>query len=344
MKIEIGESLIYSYLKHLEGCRIVQTNWKTSGNWTVTEYEQQRSKDLFYKVSNTPSFNGIFKNSTFEQLMKQAEIDVLGINTAENTVYGIDVAFHTAGLNYGSKEETATRIIKKIFRTIFIMQSYFNEYEKFNSYFITPKTNPATQALIDELIIEAKELIEDSNISIDFVSNDDFYENIVDPLIKNINDENDTMELFSRSVKLLQLDNRKTIATESISKISKTSKIKRVSNTTKRQIANMAIGQFVQYCFKDAFSKNCISENEILKLQNSEYCKTTFDINFEVLRYKTRSIEDHNGRNRYYKRELFCDNYYLCSQWIQPQWDLFLSWLYKIEYDYKKELNINDQQ
>ena len=61
---------------------------------------------------------------------------------------------------YGSKEETAARIIKKIFRTIFIMQSYFNEYEKFNSYFITPKTNPATQVLIDELIIEAKTLVD----------------------------------------------------------------------------------------------------------------------------------------------------------------------------------------
>jgi len=337
MKIEIGESLIYSYLKHLEGCRIVQTNWKTSGNWTVTEYEQERAKELFNKVSNAPSFNGIFKNSTYEQLVKQAEIDVLGINTAENTVYGIDVAFHTAGLNYGSKEETATRIIKKIFRTIFIMQSYFNEYEKFNSYFITPKTNPATQVIIDELIKEAKDLIEDDNISIDFISNDEFYENIVDPLIDNINDENDTMELFARSVKLLQLDNRKKPTTESTPK---TTKVKRVTSTPKRQIANMSIGQFVQHCFRDASSKNLISETEINNLQNPEYSKSTFYINFEVLRYKTRSTEDHNGRGRYYKRELFCNNYHLCSQWIEPQWELFLKWLHKIGYDYKKELNI----
>ncbi|MDX1828229.1 MAG: hypothetical protein R3342_01665 [Lutibacter sp.] len=337
MKIEIGESLIYSYLKHLEGCRIVQTNWKTSGNWTVTEFEQNRARNLFNKIANAPQFEGIFKNSSFEQLMKQAEIDVLGINTTENTVFGIDVAFHTAGLNYGSKEETAIRVVKKIFRTIFIMQSYFNEYEKFNSYFISPKTNPATQNIIDDLIEKAKDLIEDSNISIDFISNDDFYNVIVDPLIKNINDENDTMELFARSVKLLQLDSRKN---QFQTDTTKPKTIRKSINKNKRQIDNMLIGQFVQHCFRDAFSKNLISENEILNLQKPEYSKDTFDINFEVLRYKTRSPEDHNGRGRYYKRELFCNDYLLCSQWVEPQWDLFLSWLNKIGYDYKKELNI----
>lgn len=342
MKIEIGESLIYSYLKHIEGCRIVQTNWATSGNWTVTGYEQERAKILFNKIANTPSFSGIFKNSSFEQLIKQAEIDVLGINTAENTVYGIDVAFHTAGLNYGSKEETATRIIKKIFRTIFIMQSYFNEYEKFNSYFITPKTNPATQVLIDELISEAKTLIEDENITINFISNDDFYENIVDPLIKIINNENDTMELFSRAVKLLQLDNRKNISPENSPSITNTKLIKSriTTNSDKRTVKNMAIGQFVQHCFRDAYAKGFINPDEINKLQKPDYSKIYFNLNFEVLRNKNRETEDHNGRNRYYKREVFCGNYHLCSQWIEPQWDLFLSWLYKIGYDYKTEINI----
>ena len=188
MKIEIAESLIYSYLKHVEGCRIVQTNWTTSGNWTVTEYEKERARELFNKVASSEHFSGIFKNNSFDQLIKQAEIDVLGINTTEETIYGIDVAFHSAGLNYGSKTETALRIVKKIFRTIFIMQSYFDENEKFNSYFITPKVNPATQVIIEDLMIKAKEVINDDNISIDFISNEQFYSMIVDSLLENIND------------------------------------------------------------------------------------------------------------------------------------------------------------
>ena len=85
MKIEIAESLIYSYLKNCEGCRIVQTNWRTSGRWIVTEYETERARQLFDKISSSEYFSGIFKNSSFEQLIKQAEIDVLGINTAEDT-------------------------------------------------------------------------------------------------------------------------------------------------------------------------------------------------------------------------------------------------------------------
>ena len=31
MKIEIGESLCYSYLRHVKRCWLVQSNWKVSG-------------------------------------------------------------------------------------------------------------------------------------------------------------------------------------------------------------------------------------------------------------------------------------------------------------------------
>lgn len=33
MKIEIGESLAVSYLKHVKRCVIYQTNWKSSSQW-----------------------------------------------------------------------------------------------------------------------------------------------------------------------------------------------------------------------------------------------------------------------------------------------------------------------
>lgn len=88
MKIEIGESLTSSYLNHVKGCRVIQSNWKTSGNWVITDHEKIRAKDFYQKIINSGNFNGIFKESTFEQLLKQAEIDVLGINTTESIVYG----------------------------------------------------------------------------------------------------------------------------------------------------------------------------------------------------------------------------------------------------------------
>ena len=51
MKIEIAESLTYSYLKHVEGCRFVQTNWTTSGKWIITTAEKERAKILFDKFT-----------------------------------------------------------------------------------------------------------------------------------------------------------------------------------------------------------------------------------------------------------------------------------------------------
>lgn len=340
MKLEIAESLIYSYLKHVEGCRIVQTNWRTSGKWVITEYETERARMLFNKISESEFFIGIFKNSSFDQLVKQAEIDVLGINTAENTIYGIDVAFHSSGINYGSNTETAYRIIKKIFRTIFIMQSFFNENEKFNSYFITPKVNPATKILIDDLIIKARDIIEDQNISIEFISNEQFYSEIVDNLLENIDEEHDTTELFSRAVKLLKLDNRKkgfdneTIKKPIISKV----------NSEKRTVNGMKIGQFVQYSFRKAYEQNLISDVEINNLQNPGYSKRTFNSNYEILKNQNRPIEDEYGRTRYYAKEIFCGNYHLTSQWIEPQWEFLLKWLNMINYSYRniEALETND--
>jgi len=334
MKLEIAESLIYSYLKHNEGCRIVQTNWRTSGKWVITEYETERARMLFNKISESEFFTGIFKNSSFDQLVKQAEIDVLGINTAEDTIYGIDIAFHSSGINYGSSTETAFRIIKKIFRTIFILQTFFDENEKFNSYFITPKVNPAIKILVDDLIIKAREIIDDENISIEFISNEQFYSEIVDSLLENIDEEHDTTELFSRAVKLLKLDNRKKSFDNEVT-VKPT--IPRVYSN-KRTVNGMKIGQFVQYSFRKAYELNLISTAEIHNLQNPDYSKRTFNSNFEVLKNQHRPIEDEYGRTRYYAREIFCGNYHLTSQWVEPQWDLLLDWLKKINYSYRNNV------
>lgn len=48
MKIEIAENLASSYLKHIEGCRIVQTNWTTSNTWKTTEYDEKLAKEKFF--------------------------------------------------------------------------------------------------------------------------------------------------------------------------------------------------------------------------------------------------------------------------------------------------------
>lgn len=331
MKIEIAENLIYSYLKHVEGCRIVQTNWKTSNQWKITEYEEKQSRELFEKINNSSLFQGIFKNNSFDQLIKQAEIDVIGVNTTEKSIFGIDVAFHAAGLNYGSTEETALRILKKIFRTVFIMQTYFSHFDKFNSFFVTPKVNPSTEKPIRNLIEEANNLIGDDMISIDFIANESFYSSIVDSTIKNIDDDNDTSELFLRSIKLLQLDKR--VQSDNSQKdYTKKEKvfIRPASQTSKREIDGMKIGQFVQYKMRKLYEQNLVSKDELHNLQDKFYSKKVFDQNYEILRSSEKSIKRNDGRNGYYTPEIFFGNYYLTSQWVERHWEPFLSWLRKI--------------
>jgi len=80
MKIEIGESIVYSWLKHIKECKIVQLNWKVSENWDKNNWE--KIEKIFEKINQ--QFNNPFNNK-LEQLIKQAEIDVVGIN--DKTIY-----------------------------------------------------------------------------------------------------------------------------------------------------------------------------------------------------------------------------------------------------------------
>lgn len=326
MKIEIGENLIASYLRHVEDCRIVQTNWKTSSQWKITEYEEKKSRELFDKIKSSPLFSEVFKNNRYDQLIKQAEIDVIGLNTAEKSVFGVDVAFHNAGLNY---KDTTNTVLKKIFRTIFVLQTYFSDFNKFNALFITPKANPATERPIRELIEKANELIDDEMISVNFICNETFFNAIVDPIINNIDDDNDTSELFIRSIKLLQLDKRVNSTTDNKKANKKSTTIR-----DKTTVDGMKIGQFVQYNMKKLFEKNLISQDEINNLQNKDYSNKIFDQNYEILRSSDKEITGADGRNRYYANEKFFGDYYLCSQWVVRHWKPFRDWLDKMNKRY----------
>ena len=112
MKIEMGESLVLSWLRHAKNCQSVQMNWKPS----TTSWELQNEELVEQLMLRADSYYNnkydwkLFKNNrSYSQLIKQGEIDVLGLevkNGAVENIYGIDIAFHENGLNYGTTEET----------------------------------------------------------------------------------------------------------------------------------------------------------------------------------------------------------------------------------------------
>ena len=79
MKIEIAESLASSYLNHIEGCRIIQTNWKASSVWKIDQRLFEEAEAIYERIKSSPEFINVFKSkkNTFKQFIKQAEIDVL---------------------------------------------------------------------------------------------------------------------------------------------------------------------------------------------------------------------------------------------------------------------------
>ncbi len=317
MKIEIGESLALTYLKHIEGCQIVQTNWKTSGNWIINPQDKKNAKYLFNSFKKSPLGKDVFGRNSFEQFLKQAEIDLIGINLEENSIFGIEVATHLTGVGLNYKN-TRNNVAKKIIRNILVMQCYFKDFSQYNMLFITPKTNEKTAQEINEIIEEINKIIDDEAINIDFVYNQNFYKKLVDPILLDDFTETDSNELFLRAVSILKLNNyftptfssKKDLLSDSINK--------------------MKIGQLVQKKMKELEEKGLLSKEEKEKLLTKEYSKEVFNQDFQILRHFSKGNKDQLGRNRYYK-DLYFECYFLTSQWYERHREPFLKWVRKIE-------------
>ncbi|WP_326512181.1 hypothetical protein [Clostridium intestinale] len=210
MKIEMCESLVKSWLKHIEECNVTELNYKPSNLWGT--YDEETISELFEKVRVEFTNNGIgiFKNnSSWNQLIKQAEIDVLGVKLLGNEVqdyYLVEVAFHEGGVNYGNKEITIANILKKIIRAIFILYCKFGS-KKGKIIFTAPKMSYLSE--IDAGIIKLREIInetiKDNNYEIKIIANDDFKDGILNKVLVNSNVIADTSELFLRSYQLLNM-------------------------------------------------------------------------------------------------------------------------------------------
>ena len=206
MKIEIGESIIYSWLRHIKNCSIVQLNWKTSPEWaqeTNLKYNLQSIMDR----ANIEFNNPFKKTNNLSQLFKQAEIDAIGINISTNTIYATDIAFHENGLSYGDKYETAKRITKKIIRTILLLQQYFSAVPNHRIIFVSPKINPEPLKILKSEILRISDFLkkESINCSILLISNDRFQDEILTPITNLSKNVADTSELFLRSIQLVNL-------------------------------------------------------------------------------------------------------------------------------------------
>lgn len=202
MKIEMGESLLRAYFKDVKECLITQTNWKVSENWKADESDSAQLQDIYEKIRSDGNFADAFKTE-LAQTLRQAEVDVIGIDAA-GKLYLAEVAFHEAGLNYGSKTETKDRVIKKLLRAWLAAMKFFPGH-RYEIIFASPKVNPATDEIIREYFDILSGSFESPDAHFAYYANDSFRDEILLPTYEKSRAESDTSDLFIRSVRLLDL-------------------------------------------------------------------------------------------------------------------------------------------
>jgi len=226
MKLEAGESLAISWLKHVKNCRVVQQNWKATPSMMRSVNSNDRNRndhvlDMVYEKASqfletdemTSHQAKIFKNNQRRsQFVKQCEIDVMGLCMAEDykisKVYMVEVAFHEDGLNYNGKHKTAANVIKKMFRCALIAHEYFETRSEV--IFATPKISKPTWELVEHQIIKLREFWQGqsrlSTVEFTFLSDKSdptFCNEILIPLLHSAGEVSDSNELFLRSWQLL---------------------------------------------------------------------------------------------------------------------------------------------
>ncbi len=322
MKIEMGESLIASWLKHIQKCQLVQMNWKVSPEWEFTNKDilrtlMEKSNALFSEKYGYE----IYKKNSFEQLIAQSEVDVIGISFEDNgsRIYAVDIAFHEAGLNYGSRRETTEIVVKKYLRTAMCVLGCFN-LPYGDIVFASPKINPAVCADIISALDDVRHILAEVNLEykVDLLCNERFDEVVLQPVISACKNISDTSELFMRSMQLTKLFD--TTKPKKIEVDTSTRKIAESSFVHKDCIPGfekMKIAEIARTVLANILQSESVSKEEIEKLQTKEYSKVHFDLQYPLL---AKVSEFSTRPPRYMAKpliECYGEKYYLCSEWFE---------------------------
>ena len=310
MKIEIGEALGYSYLRHVKQCWLVQTNWKPSPHWPRFMDDAELEEMFAAMKQRFDDAEGkVFKQtSTAAQFLRQAEIDVLGVDQAGN-VYALDVAFHEAGLNYSG--ETKTRVLKKLLRTVMIRRVYHSPKTQFHICFASPNVRPGAQKPLEAVFADLQAEYQD--IQWDLLTNEAFAEQMVQLTRDKARAVADTSELFMRAVKLWELafpSRTPKVVPQNCTASIETSREERGS-------LQRLVRDLVQTVLED--HPSLLDEADLHNLMDSDYCKNTLGLqigNFPLLRKQAdgRQGSATDTQDRYYLRA-YAGRFYVCSQW-----------------------------
>ena len=300
MKIEVGESLACSYLRHVERCWLAQANWKVSEHWERSLSDAEIDA-LFQEMKRRFDRNGaVFKKTKdAAQFLKQGEIDAIGVDQ-QGGVHAMEVAFHEAGLNYPGG--TVNNVLKKMLRSLLILRAYLPPTTSLHISFLSPKVYPAVQRPLEETFAALREAYPD--VGWRLITNDKFAKTIVKPTLEKAGGVADSSELFVRSVKLLELMEYRPVRPKP------TPPAGGSGPTGKFQLLVRAL---MQTLLVD--SPDLLSDAEKRDLQDNEYCKHRLGLQIGNLPL-IRRIEfgtQVNEHPRYWSDRY--GEFYVCNNW-----------------------------
>ena len=321
MKIEMGESLFYSWLRHVKECQIAQTNWKVSSRWNLKhepELEEIFSREKHHFERNR-GYKIFKQNASLNQVIQQGECDVLGVSIGEDGTYyyAVDVAFHEAGLNYGTKDDTIMKVVSKCIRTAICLYGYFDATAA-EIIFASPKVNPAILNELSPCLKEANAILDQLGYHFVFrlIANEEFNDAILQPILLASQGIADTSELFVRSYQMYRMfaTDRATAAPRGTLSPAANEQIKE-SPISEDSYREFKVGKLAQVVLCKLLEDGKATPEEIQFMQTPHYSKQFFGLNYPLL---VKADEPHDPV-RYYSRPLNIGGiqYKLCSQWFE---------------------------
>ena len=320
MKVEIGESLCYSFLRHVKQCWLVQSNWKVSEHW-VRQKSDSELQSLYESMQEKFDPDGsVFKQTKdVEQFLRQGEIDVVGVGQ-DGSVHALEVAFHEAGLNYGGGPEK--RVLKKLLRAVTILKAYQPAAVVTHMYFVSPKVWPRVQGPLGEAFSKLR--WEYPEIQWHLLTNEDFASQVVQPTLERAGSVADKSELFVRAAKLLELsgvgitggDRRASVESTKVQH----TVLKEATRDTDAEPGQLQ--QIVRPLMKTLLEDypRLLDDTDVHNMMDGEHCKSVLGLqisNLPLLRLREngRKVSDHD---RYWAK-VYGGRYYVTSQWWKGQ-------------------------
>ena len=315
MKIEIGESLGCSYLRHVKQCWLVQANWKTSEHWT----RHKTLADLeamFLDIKQKFDKDGdVFKQTNdAAQFLKQGEIDIVGMDQ-KGGIHAMEIAFHEAGLNYGGGVDG--RVLKKLLRTLMILRAYHPSSSIVSIYFVSPKVNPGVQKPLESMFGTLR--AEYPDVAWHLLTNANFTERMLKPTLQMSSTVADTSELFVRAAKLLEL--AEILPPRQLQQTNHARPEPRSTHAFENSSTRSTGAEKLQPLVQDLMNTllvrfpSLLDEREKRNLMDRDYCKRFVGLQISNLPL-LRRVENGtvvSGRPRYYRNPY--GEFFVCSQW-----------------------------